>query len=94
MPGHPISESLADRRHLVVMLRLVTGARGRLLYGAVVDVSAGPEHRFSGWGGLREALRAWLADQTDPASASLSGLGNGSGAPLEAQRKSGRTNTD
>jgi hypothetical protein len=57
-------EALADRRHLIVVLRIVTGAGGRLLYGEVVDVRAGPRHRFSGWRGLERALRQWLETET------------------------------
>lgn len=64
MRGPRALEALADRRHLIVVLRIVTGAGGRLLYGEVVDVRAGPRDRFSGWRGLERALRQWLETET------------------------------
>jgi hypothetical protein len=53
-------DALADRRHFIVVLRLVTKSGGRLLYGEVVDVDAGPRTRFVGWKGMTGAVRRWL----------------------------------
>ena len=59
----PGPDALAERRQLVVILRLVTAATGRLLYGEVIDVETGPTGRFVGWRGLTAAVRSWLADE-------------------------------
>ena len=60
MPDSAGSDALADRRHFIVVLRLVTGSGGRLFYGEVVDVEAGPRIRFVGWKGMTGAVRRWL----------------------------------
>ena len=60
MPDLTGSDALADRRHFIVVLRLVTGSGGRLLYGEVVDVDAGPRTRFAGWRGMTVAVKRWL----------------------------------
>ena len=59
----PGSDALADRRQLVVILRLVAATTGRLLYGEVVDVETGPTGRFSDLRGMTAAIRSWLADE-------------------------------
>lgn len=63
----PVSdqEALADRRQLVVILRLVAAATGQLLYGEVIDVETGPTGRFVGWRGMTAAVRSWLASELD-----------------------------
>jgi len=59
----PGPDALADRRQLVVILRLVAATTGRLLYGEVIDVEAGPTGRFADWRGMTTAVRRWLADE-------------------------------
>jgi hypothetical protein len=60
---HQGPDALADRRQLVVILRLVAATTGRLLYGEVIDVETGPTGRFADWRGMTAAVRAWLADE-------------------------------
>jgi hypothetical protein len=59
----PGPDALAERRQLVVILRLVAAATGRLLYGEVIDVETGPTGRFADWRGMTAAVRTWLADE-------------------------------
>lgn len=59
----PGPDALADRRQLVVIVRLVTAATGRLLYGEVIDVDSGSAGRFADWRGMTAAVRHWLADE-------------------------------
>jgi hypothetical protein len=61
-----IGDTLAERRHVTVILRLVLDRGGRLIHGEVVDVEAGPWARFAGWRGLTRTLHAWLASQEQP----------------------------
>lgn len=65
----PGRDALADQRQLVVVLRLVAGTTGDLLYGEVIDVESGPIRRFIGWRGMTSALRSWLAHELDAPSA-------------------------
>ena len=58
-------ESLADRRELVVVLRLVTATAGRLLYGEVIDARTRPTRRFIGWNGMTPAVRSWVKREFD-----------------------------
>lgn len=60
-------ESLADRRQLVVVLRLVAATTGRLLYGEVIDARTGPTSRFVGWNGMTPAVRVWVQRELDEA---------------------------
>lgn len=62
------SEALADKRQSVVVLRLVTSPTGRLLYGEVIDVVAGPSGRFAGWRGMTSAVQTWLTRELDETS--------------------------
>ena len=68
MPDPRDQEVLADRRHFIVILRLVA-AGGRLLSGEVVDIETGPRGRFVGWPGLVPAVRSWLTEQAGQESA-------------------------
>lgn len=73
----PGPEALADKRQLVVVLRLVSAPSGRLLYGEVIDVDGGPSGQFVGWQGMTPAVRAWLVRQLDEAGgAALAREGN------------------
>jgi hypothetical protein len=58
-------EALTERRQLVVILRLVAATTGRLLYGEVIDVEAGPTGRFVGWRGMTNAVRTWLSSEIE-----------------------------
>lgn len=53
----PVAETLAARRDLVVLLRLVVEAGGRVIYGEVVDTRR-PPSRFVGEQGLVAAIRS------------------------------------
>ena len=63
----PGSDALADRRQLVVIVRLVTASTGRLLYGEVIDVESGSTGRFADWRGMTAAVRGWLTDELSEA---------------------------
>jgi len=52
----PVTDLLAARRDLVVLLRLVVEAGGRVIYGEVVDTRR-PPRRFVGERGLVAAIR-------------------------------------
>jgi hypothetical protein len=64
----PGPDALADRRQLVVVLRLVADTTGRLLYGEVIDVETGPTGRFVGWRGMTSAVRTWVARELEEPS--------------------------
>jgi hypothetical protein len=53
-------DTLASRRLVTVILRLVVDQRGRLIYGEVVDESASSRGHFSGWRGLTRTVRQSL----------------------------------
>jgi hypothetical protein len=55
--------SLANRRHVVAVLRLVVDADGRVEKGELVDTEARPLGRFANWRGLIRAIRTWLESQ-------------------------------
>jgi hypothetical protein len=59
----PGPDSLADRRNFIVILRLVAARGGRLLYGELVDIDAGPRGRFGNWLGLDSTIQRWLMDE-------------------------------
>lgn len=62
MAEGPVSERLAARRDLVVLLRLVVGAGGRVIYGEVVDTRRS-QRRFVGEQGLVAVLRGLLGSE-------------------------------
>ena len=64
----PDPDALADRRQLVVILRLVAATTGRLLYGEVIDVETGPTGRFVGWRGMTSAVRTWVVRELEDAA--------------------------
>jgi hypothetical protein len=80
----PDQESLADRRHLVVVLRLVTATTGQLLYGEVIDAHTGSTGRFIGWRGMTSAVRSWLVDELGrPAAPEPGASGQSPEMPVE-----------
>jgi hypothetical protein len=52
---------LADKRQIILILRLTTNKRGQLLYGETVDVEGTVIGRFAEWQRLWTTIRAWLA---------------------------------
>lgn len=56
----PGGDSLSERCHIVVVLRLVMNRSGVLSHGEVVDSSGRVRGRFSGWEALTPAVRNWL----------------------------------
>lgn len=61
MSTPPSDTALADRRHFVVVLRLVLDEHDRLVYGEVVDVGARVQGRFQTWRGMAPEVRTALA---------------------------------
>ena len=59
------SETLEDRRHVTVVLRLVVDRRGRLVYGELIDEAAQARGRFVGWRGLTRTVQRWLVEQAE-----------------------------
>jgi hypothetical protein len=55
--------TLVNKRQVVLILRLVLDADGRLEYGEAVDTEARSQGRFVGWRDLTRTVRAWLARQ-------------------------------
>jgi len=53
-------DSLAQRHHSVVVLRLVLDGSGRLSHGEVVDASGRVRGRFGDWEAMVRVLRGWL----------------------------------
>jgi hypothetical protein len=53
-------DTLARRRDVVVLLRLVLGGQGELSHGEIVDASGRSRARFGEWDALVPALRKWL----------------------------------
>ncbi len=53
-------DSLAQRHHSVVVLRLVLDGSGRLSHGEVVDASGRVRGRFGDWEAMIRVLRGWL----------------------------------
>lgn len=54
-------ESLARKRTVVAVLRLVVNGAGDLTHGEVVTASSRVVARFRTWHGLAPALQVWLA---------------------------------
>jgi hypothetical protein len=59
----PGSDTLAARRRLVAVLRLVVEPDARILYGDVVDPDTGQESRFVGSSGLTAAVDRWVVQK-------------------------------
>ena len=55
-------DNLGQRRHAVVVLRLVLDEGGRLSHGEVVDASGRFRGRFGDWPAMVRVLRDWLED--------------------------------
>jgi hypothetical protein len=68
MPETSVQDSLAERRHLFVLLRLDASRSGRLLGGELVDTETGPTARFLDWPGMTATVQQWLAGQFVPTS--------------------------
>lgn len=70
MTETPTVETLADRRQVTVLLRLVLDRQGELVYGQVVDVRGVTQGRFIEWRLLTRLVRGCLAseEQEDPQS--------------------------
>jgi hypothetical protein len=66
LPTTPPAETLAERRYVTVVVRLVLDRR-KLVYGEVVDVSARPCGRFDAWRDLARAVRACAFQHDGPA---------------------------
>lgn len=60
MSTTPDGDSLAQRRHVVAVLRLVLDDGGRLSHGEVVDASGRVRGRFGDWPAMVRVLRGWL----------------------------------
>ena len=68
VPDRPASERLADQQYVVVLVRLLVGPTGHVVYG---DVGGPEEHdprverwvHFRGLGGLTDAMASWLANR-------------------------------
>ncbi|MFI9381959.1 hypothetical protein [Kutzneria sp. NPDC052558] len=56
----PDGDSLGQRRHSVVVLRLVLDGSGRLSHGELVDTSGRVRGRFGDWEAMIRVLRGWL----------------------------------
>ena len=54
---------LSAKRNIIVILRLVVDAHGRLESGEVVDVQGQLVGRFVGWSGLTQSVRELLAQE-------------------------------
>jgi hypothetical protein len=52
---------LADKRQIILILRLTIDVLGQLLYGETVDVEGTVIGRFAEWQRLWTTIRAWLA---------------------------------
>ena len=62
MPDGVEGEKLAATRQVVVVLRLVVEASGKVLHGEVVASVTGDAYRFAGLRSVSAAVRRWLAD--------------------------------
>ena len=64
---------LADKRQVVLILRLTIDGRGHFMHGEVVDLDGKPIGRYVEWPKLTDLVRVWLARQEeDDKSNSLS----------------------
>jgi hypothetical protein len=61
----PPSESLADNRHLTIMVRLLLTPRGGLVFGEIVDLDGKRAGTFRAWTALGELIASQLARTTD-----------------------------
>ena len=62
MPATPEQTRLSRSRHVTLVLRLVVDARGKLLYGQVVNTEGQTQCRFiNNWRALSKAVRSCLA---------------------------------
>jgi hypothetical protein len=58
--GSADSDELSSTRHVVVVLRLVVGADGRIKRGEILDPTQRPPERFVGLAGLGDVLQRWV----------------------------------
>jgi hypothetical protein len=56
----PDGEALSAKRQIVVVLRLLIGADGRIVHGEIIDPGRRPARRFGRLSGLSEVLQEWV----------------------------------
>jgi hypothetical protein len=73
--AEPPAEALSAKREVVVVLRLVVGSDGRIVYGYILDPGRRPAGPFR-FSGLSRAVRDWIGVDPDV-------VGSSSGVPAE-----------
>ncbi len=61
MPATRNDYALAEKRHIIVILRLVVDRHDRLLDGQLVDTEGTLGGRFHQWRDVTSTVRNWLA---------------------------------
>lgn len=60
---------LADKRHIILILRLAIDEDEQLMYGEIVELGGTIIGRFMEWPKLPEVLQTWLTNQdNDPSN--------------------------
>jgi hypothetical protein len=54
-------EHLADKRQIILIVRLTTNKRGQLLYGEIADGEGKIIGHFNKWQRLQTTMQRWLA---------------------------------
>lgn len=62
MADPPVGDSLAARRDLVIVVNVVVGLDGQVIYGALIDPDTGHEVAFAGSASLPAALDDWVGE--------------------------------
>jgi hypothetical protein len=60
-----MDNQLADKRQVVLILRLVLNKQGQLLHGEIVDVADKVIGRFANWTHLNYLMQMWLVNKIE-----------------------------
>jgi hypothetical protein len=60
-----MDNQLADKRQVVLILRLVLNKQGQLLHGEIVDVAYKVIGRFANWTHLNYLMQMWLVNKIE-----------------------------
>jgi hypothetical protein len=62
----PEGNHLADKRYVIVCLRMLINREGKMMYGEIVGPESDTQSRFLSWAELTEAVQLWLASRSKP----------------------------
>ncbi len=60
MPSSPVPDTLGERRHVTLILRLVLDRLQGLVYGEIVDADGRHGGHFRAWSELPGVVQSWI----------------------------------